>query len=1350
MVADWRPLSQRLASLERDARAGSLRPGAGRELAERIIASELIARRRRDLVPTIHYPPELPISQRKDDIRAAIEQHQVVVVCGETGSGKSTQLPKLLLEMGRGVRGMIGHTQPRRIAARSVSARLAEELGVELGGVVGYKVRFGDKTTDRTLIKVVTDGMLLAETQTDQLLERYDTIIIDEAHERSLNIDFLLGMLRRILPKRPDLKLVITSATIDPDRFARHFSGFGESRDPAPVILVSGRTYPVQIRYKHNDALLDADAADEDDRDDSQEHEVVDAVNELAKEGPGDILVFLAGEREIRETADLLSESQIIGWSGREQIDVLPLFARLSAEDQMKVFKRSRSETRRRVVLSTNVAETSVTVPGIAFVIDTGLVRLSRYSTRTKTLRLPIEPVSQASANQRAGRCGRTGPGICIRLYAQEDFDKSPPFTEPEILRTNLASVILQMKALRLGEPRSFPFVERPDGRLIADGYETLLELGAVEEDKAGEFQLTHLGRAMARLPVDPRIARIILAGFEERCPSEMLLIAAALSVQDPRERNIDTAQKADEAHAVFRDPDSDFLSFLRLWAIFKDQSNKLGGSALRRWCKAAHLSYVRLREWQDVHRQLSEMLAEIKPVATRAESAPRLPNIRGWKGGGTSEPTYEQIHCALLAGLLSSIGTKHETFEYDGTRGSRFNIHPGSALYKAAPKWIMASELVRTTKLYARCVAKIKPEWVERIGATVNLLKRSHRDPNYDEASQRVMALEKITLLGLELVASRRVHYGPLHPPEARSIFIQSALVDGLFTTPGRFLAHNAEVFARVKTIEHKLRRNDILAGPQQRYDFYETRLSHEVYSGQSFERWRQDIEKKTPRLLFMTEQDAMAAQPGADALAKFPDHLEDRGTRLELRYRAEPGKPDDGVTAVIPVEALNRVDPAAGEYLVPGMLVDKIEAIIKTLPKSLRTAFVPAKQYADLCAAELAPRGNAPSREPLVDAVARILSGLSETQIKPADFRATELPEYLRLNYAVVDRAGKQIATGRELTPLRRELASVIDAHLRSLPPTKPAAGAPAAAFNRTGITRWDVGDLPAEAEMKHGAVQISGFPVLIDEGSTVSLRLMASKAAAAEAHFLGVRRLFTLVAHRAFAAALQRIKDWNRLAVLYGPLGTTAALKQGLIDRAAEAVFLTGPADAVATTTIRTQSEFEARFRAGESAIDSAVQQVAATTLAILNAAQAAGTALADAIRSPNPFITPNLADARQHLGRLIVPRFLSTIPAAAFPDYPRYLQAIEVRVRRLIEKGAVIAPRDDQHAAIAAEWWSKYIRQHETNLGRREPDPHLELLRWMIEELRVSLFAQELGTKYPISEQRLAKQWDKCAK
>ncbi|MBX9738069.1 MAG: ATP-dependent RNA helicase HrpA, partial [Phycisphaerales bacterium] len=1023
MTQDQRRLTQRLLGIQR-ATSGGGRGRAGPPMDDAIVRLERdIERsqgrraRRAASAPRPVFPPELPISERRQEIIEAISKHQVVIVCGETGSGKSTQLPKICLMAGRGVAGMIGHTQPRRIAARSVSARLAEELGVRVGDSVGFKVRFGDQTTPNTLIKVMTDGILLAEVQSDPLLEQYDTIIIDEAHERSLNIDFILGYLRQLLPKRPDLKLIITSATIDPERFSKHFGD-------APIILVSGRTYPVELRYR------EISAQDEDELEDTMEHAIVSAVAELAGETDGDILVFLASEREIRETIELLEEA---GWG--KHAEILPLLARLSAAEQMRVFQRG---AKRRIVLATNIAETSITVPGIRGVIDCGFARISRYSPKTKVQRLPIEAISRASAQQRAGRCGRIGPGVCIRLYSEIDFNARPEFTQPEIQRTNLASVLLQMKALRLGDPATFPFVEPPEERMIADAYETLRQLQAV--DDAGE--LTPMGVLMARLPVEPSVARIILAARENellaaaarRRPQggpaprvngrgsggaldragaiglpasaeretramvgaleEVLIIVAAMSVIDPRERPLAEQQKADALHRRFRDELSDFVSLLKLWWYYKDQSARLSSSRLRKLCRSEYLSFVRLREWEDVHRQLIEMISELpggsvglsgagrgssggggsggsgsdprreeqRRHARRDQLLPRATQRRelhaGSMGGapipGTSReekpsnvpisPLYEAIHRAMLTGLIASVGKRGKEsggFEYDGARAVKFAIFPGSGLFKANPDWVVAGELVRTTKLYARNIARVKPEWIEQAGE--HLLKRAHSEPHYDERSSRVMAYERVSLLGLVIAEKRRVHFGTIDPKLSREIFIHHALVEGLLPTRGEFMGHNQSLVHEARQLQHKLRRVDVLADTSRRFAFFDDRVPADIHSGPAFEKWRVPAERDNPRLLFMTRSDVVALPEDTDLDALYPDMIELGHHTAPLRYSYAPGTDDDGVTAVVSIDDLPGLDNRPGQWLVPGMLVEKVEVLIRSLPKRLRAAFSP-----------------------------------------------------------------------------------------------------------------------------------------------------------------------------------------------------------------------------------------------------------------------------------------------------------------------------------------------------------------------------------------------------------------------
>ncbi len=1312
MTADRRELVQRARALAQGLADGRLNVNAVEHLAHAMERSELRRSRRADARPRITFPDDLPIVQRRADIVDAIVNHQVSVICGETGSGKSTQLPKLCLDLGRGVAGLIGHTQPRRIAARGVATRVSDELDTPLGDAVGYKVRFGDKTSEGTYIKLMTDGVLLAETQSDPLLERYDTLIIDEAHERSLNIDFLLGYLRQVLPKRPDLKVIVTSATIDPQRLSEHFGG----PKHCPVVEVSGRTYPVDVQYRP----FDADGEDE--REFTMEERVVSACGELAAQGPGDILVFLPGEREIRETTELLTES---GW-GRHGTEVVQLFARLSAEEQMRVFSAHRGT---RIVLSTNVAETSLTVPGIRYVVDSGLARISRYSPRTKVQRLPIEAISRASANQRAGRCGRIGPGVCVRLYSQEDFESRALFTEPEIKRTNLASVILQMKALRLGEPESFPFVEPPDDRMIADGYDTLAELGAIGEKR----ELTPVGRMMSRLPLDPRVGRMLLAGRELNCLREVLIIASALSVQDPRERPSGVpgaAQRADEAHAIHRHESSDFLSFLNLWTFFHEQSAKLSGSRLRKMCSTNYLSFVRMREWQEVHRQIGEMLESLREHEPRhnAKGATsgvpaRAGRSRDAQHAAKPVPWEDRVHMALLTGLLSNVGSKGDTHEYNGARGNAFSIFPGSAVFSSKPKWVMSAELVRTTKLYARCNAAIRPEWIE--AAAGHLVKRTYSDPQYDDRTGRVMAFERVTLFGLEIVAKRRVHYGPIRPEQAREVFIHHALVEGLWESKGRFVRHNAELIERVRRTAAKLRRSDIIADTTGRFAFFDARLPRDVYAGEAFERWRIGAERDQPRLLFMSESDLLPEGLIALAEAQFPDELEMGGGRLRLDYHSDAAAADDGVTLVVPVELLPSIDADRCEWLVPGLLADKLEGIIRELPKSLRTAFVPAPAAAERAAREIEPFRNAGI--PFGVAASRTLSDVGGVNVRPEDVRLADLPQHLRMNFRVVDADGQALASGRALDRLRVELSARV---------AKALAGLPEQHFNRASVTSWDFGTLPETADVRHSGVKLHVFPALVDEGERVALRPLPSELAARDAHLRGCCRLASLYVRDELLRALRYPADLDQLGVLFAPIGTKTQLRLSLTELIAQRVFF---ADG---RSVRSREQFEARIAAGLPHLESVAQQAAMVAGGVLRARQSAASAVA-VLRHAS--LRPTRADIEHQIAQLTPPEFLATTPIEWLVELPRYFQAMVTRAQRAAPGGDA-AERDATNMGQVTPW-EDVLRELDARPLEELPRNRAEAerFRWMLQEYRVSLFAQELGTKMPVSPKRLEKQW-----
>jgi ATP-dependent helicase HrpA len=1347
MFADRRRLQRALRAAEEERRRPTRRGnGHQRWTLERaeseVLASVARREKRAETRPDPEYPQDLPVVLRRQEIAAAIRDNQVIVLCGETGSGKTTQLPKICLEVGRGVAGMIGHTQPRRIAARAVAGRVAAELGSQVGGggAVGYKMRFTDKTSPDTFIKVMTDGILLAETQSDPLLEQYDTLIIDEAHERSLNIDFLLGYLRQLLPKRPDLKLIITSATIDPERFAQHFGTPGK---PAPIIEVSGRTYPVDVHYL-------PPAMDEDGEFD-QVQAILDAIDELSgmprrpppgtalppappipppptgkhperRRGKldGDVLVFLSGEREIRETTEALRKHHPPG------VEILPLYARLSGAEQQRVF-----ETRgaRRIVLATNVAETSLTVPGIKYVVDPGFARISRYSSRTKVQRLPIEPISRASADQRKGRCGRVSDGVCVRLYSEEDYLARPEFTEPEILRTNLASVILQMKALRLGEVVDFPFVERPESRMIRDGYDTLHELGAVDDRGA----LTKTGAELAHLPIDPRIGRMILAAADEGCLTEVLIIAAALSIQDPRERPMDKADAADAAHKRFAEmqkegEESDFLTYLHIWKFYQDSSEHLSHSKLRKACQQNFLSATRMREWDEVHRQLHSIVAE--------------------RGGrykfNTRAATYESIHRALLAGLLSNVGLKAEAHEFAGARASRFSIFPGSALFKKSPKWVMAAEIVQTTKMYARTVARVQPEWIER--AAPHLIKRTFSEPHWDAPRSRVNAFEKVLLYGLEIVARRAVHYGPIDPAVSREMFIAHALVNGEYITRAPFFEHNRRLLRDVQELESKSRRRNLLGPPEKRQAFFDKRLPATVFSGDTFEHWRKQAERENPKVLFMAMSDVLADDaPAIVSKNLFPDTIvlggrksDNSELRVPAKYHLEPGHVDDGVTAVVPLEAMNRVDPIRAEWLVPGMLREKLTALIRALPKSLRTAFVPAPQFADRVAEILEPQlqeidGAFP---PLLRSLAGALRSLTGLEVPIESWREAVLDAHLSMNFTVVDQQGRRLATGRDLEKVKRTVRGQLRAAL---------AKAPHARFNREKVIDWDFGDLPPEAEVRHAGLVMKGYPTIMEPEDPralhVHLRLLDTREASRAAMHAGVRRLFLVQVHKEMEFLLKTMPGMQRLAMLYAPLGKAERLRHEMATFIADRAFLSDGAE------IRTEKEFRRRLDPGWCKLSEVAHKAAIELETILRDYQPLAANLIGTeegfTRHPTAW-AESLIDMREQLQALIYPGFLSEVPSHWLGHYPRFLAAMKVRLGKLATAGPA---RDLKQLAEITPLWRAYQVRAAINREGDILSPELEQFRWMVEELRVSLFAQELRTSVPVSAKRLREFWAK---
>ncbi|GJM18478.1 MAG: ATP-dependent helicase [Phycisphaeraceae bacterium] len=1233
---------------------------------------------RRAQAPTIAYPADLPVAQRKDEILAAIRDHQVVVICGETGSGKTTQLPKMLLELGLGVDRLIGHTQPRRIAARTVAARIAEETQTRMGDAVGCKVRFDDETSDATLVKLMTDGMLLAETRSDRRLDAYEAIIIDEAHERSLNIDFLLGCLRRILPRRPDLKVIITSATIDPERFAEHFAQADGT--PAPIIEVSGRTYPVDVHYRP------PAETEEQARLDDALHAVMD---EIDTDERGDVLIFMPGEREIRETTRLLRNR----YEQAPSVEVLPLYARLSPADQQRIFKPHRGT---RIVVATNVAETSLTVPGIRYVIDPGTARISRYSARSKMQALPIEPISRASADQRKGRCGRVGPGVCYRLYAETDFDTRDEFTAPEVKRTSLASVVLQMADLGLGRPEDFPFVERPELRQIRDGYQTLRELGAVDETDA----LTPMGRQLARLPVDPRIARMILAAAEENCVHDVLIIAAALTVPDPRDRPYEKRDAADEAHAEFAHPDSDFLAYLKIWDFYHDLAAKLSRSKLAKACQQKFLSQRRIGEWRLLYRQL-------RTVASSLDIDP---------GHGHAEP--EAVHRALLSGLLANAGHKKDTSEYAGTRGAVFHLFPGSSLFEARPKWVMAAEIVRTTRVYARCVARIKPEWIEQVGE--HLIERTHSDPRWDERSSRVVANERALLLGLEIVRARVVSYGKVDAPKARELFIHHALVEGEYDTPAPAIAHNRALAEHVRTLEDKARRADLLADAHARFRFYDERLPADISSGQQFDAWLRRAERDTPGVLHMTEADLLVGDAGAVTPELYPDAIDIGSASVPLAYRFEPGADDDGVTIRVPTDALANLRDDQTEWAVGGQVPEKLEALIRTLPKAVRRQF-----DAGPLAKELAP--TLPRDRPVVRALAEALTRRSGVRIDEAMFRPADLPTHLTPRYEVVDEQGERIDADRDLARLRRDHAP--DATPGEIGSTDLGGGE----LHRDGVTAWDFDDLPETITFERAGAVITGYPALVDQGEGVGVRVMESKELARVASRRGLARLFVRHLRDSLRFSAEDLPGFGRAALLYAPLGAKSDLAEDVAVVLAERVFVDRLAD------VRTREQFKARVEEGWNRLGPAADEVGKIAQGVLENYQRVAMRLDDGL--PEAWAGAE-RDIRAQIARLVYPRVFRDTPYEWLRCLPRYLQAIEVRLDRLRTIGPA---RDAERMAPCAAWERARVQRAADHEAQGIRDAGLTEFRWLTEELRVAQFAQELGTAVKVSPARLEKAW-----
>lgn len=1223
--------------------------------------------------PAIVYPENLPVSQKKQAIFEAIRDHQVTIVAGETGSGKTTQLPKICMELGRGIKGLIGHTQPRRLAARTVANRIAEELGSEPGGCVGYKVRFTDHVGDNTMVKLMTDGILLAEIQQDRLLMQYDTIIIDEAHERSLNIDFLLGYLKELLPRRPDLKVVITSATIDPQRFSRHFN-------QAPIVEVSGRTWPVEVRYRPI-----VEEANDVERDQLQA--IYDAVEELGREGPGDILIFMSGEREIRDTADGLTRLNL------RHTEIVPLYARLSNSEQNRVFQ---SHSGRRIVLATNVAETSLTVPGIKYVIDPGTARISRYSYRTKVQRLPIEPISQASANQRKGRCGRVSEGICIRLYSEDDFLSRPEFTDPEILRTNLASVILQMTALGLGDIAAFPFVEAPDKRNIQDGVRLLEELGAITGDTQRDgYRLTDTGRQLARLPVDPRLARMVLAARQFGCVREVMIISAALSIQDPRERPQEKQQAADEKHRRFQDKESDFLAWVNLWNYLMEQQKALSGNQFRRLCRADYLNWLRVREWQDIYTQLRQVVKELGiPV--------------------NSEPgDYRSVHCALLTGLLSHIGIKDtDKQEYTGARNARFAIFPGSGLFKKPPKWTMVAELVETSRLWGRIAARIDPEWIEPLAG--DLIKRSYSEPHWERGQGAVIASEKVTLFGLPIVAARKVNYSQIDPALCRELFIRHALVEGDWQTRHAFFRENQKLRAEVEELEHRSRRRDILVDDDTLFEFYDQRIGHEAISGRHFDSWWKKASRENPELLNFEK--SMLIKEGADKVSKldYPNFWHQGNLKLRLSYQFEPGADADGVTVHIPLPVLNQVEESGFEWLVPGMRRDLIIALIKSLPKPLRRNFVPAPNYAEAFLGRATPL-----ELPLLESLERELRRMTGVTVDRDAWQWDMVPDHLKITFRVVDERNKPLREGKDLEALKGALKGKVQETLSAVADD---------GIEQSGLHLWSFGTLPESYEQKRGGYKVKAWPALVDEKESVGIKLFDNPQEQRHAMWRGLRRLLLLNIPSPIKYLHEKLPNKAKLGLYFNPYGKVLDLIDDCIACGVDRLIEQGGGPVYDEAGF-TRLHEKVRAELNETVVDIA-QQVER----ILSEVFAINKRLKGRV---DMTMALGLSDIKAQMSGLIYRGFVTGNGWQRLGDTLRYLQAIEKRLEKM-----AVDPHRDRAQMLKVEQVQQAWRQWLNKLpAARREDDDVQAIRWMIEELRVSYFAQQLGTPYPVSDKRV---------
>jgi len=1280
MIADRHRLRRQLHELRK-------RPDETKlaQWAERVQASCAQVTARQQSVPLVRYDDSLPIAAKRDEIKKALAEHQVLVIAGETGSGKTTQLPKICLELGRGSHGLIAHTQPRRIAARSVAARVAEELGTPLGGLVGYQVRFEDQSDANTLVKLMTDGILLAETQHDRFLERYDTIIVDEAHERSLNIDFLLGYLKTLLHRRPDLKLIITSATIDLERFSKHF-------DNAPIIEVSGRTFPVETWYRPLTSEQDEEGNPIED-DLTVDQAILATLDELAQhergqgKGPGDVLIFLPGEREIRDAAEILRKAQL------RHTEILPLYARLSPAEQQRIFQ---PHAGRRVVLATNVAETSLTVPGIRYVIDTGTARISRYSYRAKVQRLPIEAVSQASANQRKGRCGRVEPGICVRLYSEEDFNSRPAFTDPEILRTNLAAVILQMLHLRLGAIDAFPFIEPPDGKAISDGFNLLQELSAVNR----ENQLTPVGRQLARLPIDPRLGRMLLEGARLGSLQEVLIVTSALSVQDPRERPPERQQAADQAHAQWKDVDSDFAALVNLWRGFEEQRQALTANPLRNWCRKQFLNYLRLREWRDAHRQLALICRELQLTVNK-------------------EPCdYPKLHKAVLSGLLSQIGHKTEDGDYQGARQRRFWVHPSSGIGRKRPQWVMAAELVETTKLYARMVARIEPDWIEPLAG--HLIKKNHFEPHWEKKRGQVVAYEQITLYGLILVGRRPVHFGPIDPATSRELFIREALVGGEIQSRAKCLTANKRLLEALDALEAKARRRDILADEETLYAFYEARLPAEIHQTATFDSWYRMGSQKDPNLLIMREEDVLAREASEVTAAQYPDSLQVGELRLPLTYHFEPNHPRDGVTVRVPAPLLPSLPGERLEWLVPGLLEAKCVALVRNLPKALRKNFVPVPDFVKAALARMTFGQGA-----LPQALGHELLRMTGARVPDEawDESVSLVEGHLRMNIEVVDGQGKFLGEGRDLAELTARFAAASQAALAVPRDAKSEQPVQAKAFSEVKPT----------AQQKIAGLSMTVYPALVEDNGTVREGRFSTQAEADFQHRRALQRLLLQQLAEPAKFLRGKLPGLTELGLLYRDMGRVDALVEEILLASLDSCILDGepvlPREGAALAAL-------AERKRGSWAEHA--ERLARQTLEVLKLWHGLQKRFKGKIDLSQAVA---LNDIKQQLGNLVYPGFVRETPALWFKELPRYLKAIELRLEKL---GSQVQ-KDRVWSGELANLWAQYKARADKHAQEGKRDEQLALYRWWLEEYRVSLFAQQLGTKVPISDKRLSKQW-----